>query len=78
MGTMMGCQFSRFFIIQDFSIFCLKKMNIQFSMNHFEMKSIFSLIEKGVEYMVLVTPNQTVGINGYTLFFKLSKGWMSQ
>jgi hypothetical protein len=32
--------------------------------------NIFSLIEKGVEYMALVTPNMTFGINGYTLFFK--------
>jgi hypothetical protein len=40
--------------------------------------NLFSLIEKGMEYMALVTPNLIVGVEGYTLFLKFFKGWMFQ
>jgi hypothetical protein len=39
----------------------------------------FSVSEKGVEYMALVTPNLTVGINGYILFVKfLRDGYLNE
>jgi hypothetical protein len=74
-------------IIQEHSIFLLeKKTSLQFFKNLKGYKNpirlnhcvteLFSLSEKGVEFIILVTPNLTLGIREYNLFYKFCNGWI--